>query len=140
MTRSATRVSFRPGELEVHQDGSGNLLGSRCQSCGAHFFPQRGICSGCLGDDLETVRFSRRGILYTYSIVRQSTPAFEVPYALGYVDLPEGVRIMGQISGCDFDEISIGMPLTLSLEPFAEDDDGVALTGYRFRPVEAAND
>jgi uncharacterized OB-fold protein len=56
------------------------------------------------------------------------------------VDLPEGVRIMGQISGCDFDEISIGMPLTLSLEPFAEDADGLALTGYRFRPVEAAND
>lgn len=140
MTGSTAGVSFRPGELEVHPDGSGNLLGSRCRTCGANFYPRRQVCSGCLGDDFEPVRFGREGTLYTFSIVRQSTPAFEVPYALGYVDFPEGVRIMGQISGCDFDDISIGMALTLSLEPWGTDDDGTALTGYRFRPREAAHD
>lgn len=140
MSGSGVGVSFRPGELEVRPDGSGNLLGSRCRSCGAHFFPVREACSGCLSDDLETIGFSTEGTLYTYSVVRQSTPAFEVPYALGYVDFPEGVRIMGQISGCEFDEIRIGMPMVLSLEPFGEDDDGNPLTGYRFRPAEANSD
>ncbi len=140
MTESAVGVSFRPGELEVRPDGSGNLLGSRCRSCGAHFFPVRQACSGCLSDELETVRFSTEGTLYTYSVVRQSTPAFEVPYALGYVDFPEGVRIMGQISGCELDEIHIGMPMVLSLEPFGEDDEGNPTTGYRFRPAEASSD
>jgi uncharacterized OB-fold protein len=85
---------------------------------------------------METVGFSTRGTLYTYSVVRQSTPAFEVPYALGYVDFPEGVRIMGQISGCEMDEIGIGMPMVLSLEPFGEDEEGNPLTGYRFSPAE----
>ena len=136
MTGSAVGVSFRPGELEVRPDGSGNLLGSRCRSCGAHFFPVREACSGCLSGDLETIGFSTEGTLYTYSIVRQSTPSFEVPYALGYVDFPEGVRIMGQISGCEADEISIGMPMVLSLEPFGDDEEGKPLTGYRFRPGE----
>lgn len=132
--------SFRPGELEVRPDGSGNLLGSKCRSCGAHFFPVREACAGCLGQDLETVRFSTEGTLYTYSVVRQSTPAFEVPYALGYVDFPEGVRIMGQLAGVDFDKITIGMPMALALEPFGEDEEGNPLTGYRFRPTEAESD
>ncbi len=138
MTTSVMGASFRPGELEVHADGTGNLMGSRCRACGASFFPIREACAGCLSQDLETIPFSTEGILYTYSVVRQSTPAFEVPYALGYVDFPEGVRIMGQISGIEFEDITIGMPMTLALEPFGEDDEGHPLTGYRFRPSEVA--
>jgi uncharacterized OB-fold protein len=133
-------VSFRPGELEVRPDGTGNLLGSRCRSCGAHFFPVREACSGCLSQDLETIKFSTEGTLYTYTVVRQSIPAFEVPYILGYVDFPEGVRIMGQISGIEPEDITIGMPMALSIEPFGVDDEGNPTTGYRFRPVEANND
>lgn len=140
MTESGIAVSFRPNDLEVRPDGSGNLLGSHCRACGAHFFPVREACAGCLGDDLETIRFSTEGTLYTYSVVRQSTPGFPVPYVLGYVDFPEGVRIMGQIGGCEYDEIGIGMPMVLSLEPFGEDEDGNSLIGYRFRPAEATSD
>ena len=132
-------MSFRPGELEVHRDGSGILLGSRCHSCGAHFFPVRQACSGCLSGDLETVEFSTVGTLYTHSVVRQSTPEFEVPYILGYVDFPENVRIMGQISG-EADELTIGMPMVLELQPFGEDEDGNPLTGYRFAPQGSNND
>ncbi|MEZ5175561.1 MAG: Zn-ribbon domain-containing OB-fold protein [Acidimicrobiia bacterium] len=138
MTTAVMGASFRPGELEIHDDGTGNLLGSRCTNCGACFFPIREACAGCLSQELDTIRFSTEGTLYTYSIVRQSIPAFEVPYALGYVDFPEGVRIMGQISGIDFDDIEIGMPMSLSLEPFGEDADGNPLTGYRFRPSEVS--
>jgi uncharacterized OB-fold protein len=137
---TAGPTSFRPRELEVLPDGSGRLLGSRCTQCDAHFFPIREACAHCLSTDLETVGFSTEGTLYTYSVVRQSTPAFPVPYALGYVDFPEGVRIMGQITGCEPEDLQIGMAMVLSLEPFGEDDAGNALTGYRFRPWEAPND
>jgi|TARA_B100001971_G_scaffold209210_1_gene232403 hypothetical protein len=140
LTGAETQTSFRPNELEVCPDGAGHLLGSRCSSCDAHFFPVREACAGCLGSDLETIRFSTTGTLYTFSIVRQSTPEFEVPYALGYVDFIEGVRIMGQITGCDFEDMRIGMPLVLSLEPFGEDDEGNPLTGYRFQPCEVEGD
>ncbi|MFQ5524095.1 MAG: Zn-ribbon domain-containing OB-fold protein [Acidimicrobiia bacterium] len=140
MTKTAVGLSFRPGELEVHPDGTGNLIGSWCRNCGAHFFPVREACSRCLSDDLETVPFSTRGTLYTYSVVHQSTPSFEVPYVLGYVDFPEGVRIMGQITGCGIEDIRIGMPLVLSLEPWGEDDEGNPLIGYRFRPAEVDDD
>ena len=130
-------VSFRPAEFEVFPDGSGRILGSRCRTCGVHFFPIRGACSRCLGTDLEKVRFSTTGTLYTFSVVRQSTPAFAVPYVLGYVDLPESVRIMSQISGCDSEEVVIGMELELAVERFGTSADGTPLVGYRFRPVRA---
>lgn len=130
-------VSFRPGELEIDAEGTGYLLGSRCGGCGAHFYPIREACSGCLSDELETVRFSPRGTVYTYTVVHQSTPAFEVPYVLGYVDLPEGVRVMGQIGGCEPGDVRIGLPVVLSVEAFGSDEDGNQLMGYRFRPDES---
>lgn len=132
------RQSFRPVEFEVTADGQGFLVGSHCGQCGAHFFPIRQACSGCLSDDLETVRFSTTATLYTFSVVRQSTPDFEVPYALGYVDLSEGVRVMTQLTGRDPEDYQIGMEMELVVEPFGLDQDGNEMAGYRFRPTEGS--
>jgi uncharacterized OB-fold protein len=130
------RESFRPVEFEVTADGRGFLVGSRCSNCGAHFFPIREACAGCLHDSLETVRFSTAATLYTFSVVRQSTPQFEVPYALGYVDLPEGVRVLAQLTGRDPEDYQIGMEMELVVEPFGTDEEGKEMAGYRFRPKE----
>ncbi len=124
-----TALSFRPGELVIEEDGSGYQVGSRCADCGAHYFPVREACAGCHGLNLETVPLSKRGVLYTFSLVRQSTPAFKVPYILGYVDLPEGVRVMAQIDVPE-DEVAIGMELEMEL---AEWDTEAGTIGYRFR-------
>lgn len=128
-------VPFRPGVL----DDDGRLVGSRCPACGAHFFPSRQVCARCLAEDLETAVLSTRGTLYTYTVVRQSVPGFEAPYVLGYVDLPEGVRVLGQIVGAAPDEVRIGMTLAVSVEPFGEDQEGRQVLGYRLRPVEDAD-
>jgi len=130
--------SFRPVEFEVTADGQGFLVGSRCGNCGAHFFPVREACAGCLHGDLETVRFSTTATLYTFSVVRQSTPQFEVPYALGYVDLPEGVRVLSQLTGRDPEDYELGMEMELVVEPFGTDEEGNEMAGYRFRPKEGS--
>jgi len=132
------RESFRPVEFEVTADGQGFLIGSRCGNCGAHFFPVREACAGCLHGDLETVRFSTTATLYTFSVVRQSTPQFEVPYALGYVDLPEGVRVLSQLTGREPEDYELGMEMELVVEPFGTDDEGNEMAGYRFRPKEGS--
>lgn len=92
------------------------MTGSRCSSCGACFYPQRSVCSRCLAE-LEPVELSTRGTVYTYTVVHQAGPGFETPYTLVYVDLPEGVRMLGQLDG----EPAIGIEVELS--------------GERFRPV-----
>jgi uncharacterized OB-fold protein len=92
------------------------VTGSRCTSCGATFYPPRGICSRCLSA-LEPAALSTRGTVHTYTVVHQAGPGFETPYVLVYVDLPEGVRVLGQLDG----EPRIGLE--------------VELAGDRFRPV-----
>jgi uncharacterized OB-fold protein len=90
------------------------------------------VCSRCLTEELETVPLSSHGTVYTYTVVHQAAPGFEVPYALGYVDLPEGVRVLGQIVGVEPEAVRIGMEVELSLEQFGENDEGRGLVGYRF--------
>jgi len=123
-------VPFRPGVL----DEEGRVVGSRCPSCEAHFFPARQVCSRCLAEDLEQVALSTRGTLYTYTVLHQAAPGFEVPFVLGYVDLPEGVRILGQVAGLEPHAVRIGMELDLHVEPFGEDEERRTIMGYRFRP------
>ena len=133
-TVTSTAVPFRPGVLELEGNGGGRLIGSRCPACGAHFFPAREVCPGCLEQDMERVPLSGQGSLYTYTVVRQSAPGFPVPYLLGYVDLPEGVRVLGQLAGLSQDEARIGMALALTVQPVGTDEEGREIIGYSFRP------
>jgi uncharacterized OB-fold protein len=93
------------------------------------------VCSRCLSEELEAAPLSSRGTVYTYTVIHQAAPGFEVPCALAYVDLPEGVRVLGQIAGVEPEAVRIGMEVELSLEPFGEDDEGQELIGYRFHPA-----
>lgn len=131
-TATATAVPFRPGVLELDPDGGVRLIGSRCPGCGAHFFPARQVCSGCLTEDLARVPLTGHGTLYTYTVVRQSVPGFDVPYLLGYVDLPEGVRVLGQLAGISERDARIGMPLVLSTQPAGTDAGGRELVRFCF--------
>lgn len=121
------RVSFRPDVLEVGPDG-GHLVGSRCPRCGAHFYPARDVCSRCLADT-ERVALSDRGTVYTYTVIHQGPPGFDVPYVLAYVDLPEGVRVLGQLEG----EPEIGAEVALALRDQGVDEEGRRVVGFRFR-------
>ena len=53
---------------------------------------------------LQTKNASGNGTIYTFSIIRQSYhPFFRnlVPYAVAWVDLDEGPRILANITGID---------------------------------------
>ncbi len=129
-------LQISPGLLELEPGGEGALLGSRCPSCGASFFPHRQVCSRCLHEPLERVPLSSRGTVYTYTVIRQAPPGFEVPYVLVYVDLPEGVRVLGQLAGATAESVRIGMEVELSVEPFRVDAEGREVIGYRFHPAQ----
>lgn len=130
-----TATALRPGLFETDAAGVVRLVASRCQACGAHFFPQRLVCARCLARDLATVPLSGRGTLYTYTTVYQSTPEFPTPYLLAYVDFPEGVRVLAQLIGAPPDAVRIGMPLELRVEPMRTDTEGRPILGYRLYPA-----
>lgn len=88
---------------------------------------------------------SRRGSLYSYTIQRYRPPppfACEpwAPYALGLVHLPEGVRVMGMLTGVALDAIRIDMPVELVSEALYQDAQGQSVLTYKFAPVAAAGE
>jgi uncharacterized OB-fold protein len=112
------------------------LIGHRCRQCGQFFFPQRSICPDCFEDGtLEQVRLSRRGRLYTFCIVERGPIGFEAPYGVGYVDLPEGLRIYSLLTEKRFECLKIGMEMELVVGPIRKDSQGNEVIGYQFRPL-----
>jgi len=55
---------------------------------------------------------------------------------MGFVELPEGVRVQTLFTGCDPDSLEIGMDVELVIEKLFEDQEGHDVITYKFRPVE----
>jgi len=113
-----------------------HLIGSRCKNCGEYFFPFRGFCPRCFKEGgMESVPLSSRGILYTFGVVERAPLGFTAPYAVGYVDLPEGIRIYSLLTGIELKGLRIGMEMELVVDVIREDQAGNEIIGYKFRPV-----
>jgi len=116
------------------------LIGSKCLSCGEIFFPNKvkGRCINCQGENLEDIKLSRRGKIYSFTVVMIQPPVYyrgPVPYAFGYVELPEGVRVETLFTGCDFEDLRIGMDAELVIEKLYADDENNEVMTYKFRPI-----
>ncbi len=111
------------------------LIGSRCKACGKTAFPKRAICSECFSEELELIPLSRKGKLYTFTIIGYPPPGVEAPYAIGYVDLPEGVRVFSILVDWEKENLRLGMDVELVIGRFKEDKEGNEVLTYKFRPV-----
>jgi uncharacterized OB-fold protein len=118
------------------------LIASRCQSCGEVAFPKQSGCPNCAGDSTEEVLLAGRGKLWTWTIQHFPPPhpyagdldAF-VPFGVGYVELPEGIRVEGRLTESDPEKLAIGMDMELVVEKFAEGEDGAERMSFAFQPV-----
>ena len=82
----------------------GTLLLKHCRACGqAHYYP-RPLCPTCFSDATEWRPAAGTGTIYSYSVMRRA----EVPYAIAYVTLDEGITMMTNLVDCDFDALRIG--------------------------------
>jgi len=111
------------------------LFGSRCNPCGQLSFPPRKVCSNCFSEEREIIPLSTDGKLYSYTIVEYPAPGLLGPYAIGYVDLPEGVRVFSILAGWDRKSLRVGMDVELTLGKFKDDKEGNEIVTYQFRPV-----
>jgi uncharacterized OB-fold protein len=101
----------------------GRLVLQRCTDCGTFQFYPRSLCASCAGET-EWVDATGRGTLHTYTIIRQNrSRAFAplVPYAVGMVELEEGVRMMSNIIDCDVESLHVGMRLDVVIMKAADD-------------------
>ena len=101
----------------------GRLLIQQCPSCGHRQWYPRALCTAC-GADPEWLECSGRGVVHTFTVVRQmGMRAFreDVPYVVAMIDLEEGPRLMGGITDCDPDSVVIGLPVEVHFVTAAED-------------------
>ena len=90
-----------------------------CDDCAAIIFYPRAHCPSCGGLKNTWKESSGEGTVYTYSVVMQSRhPAFKDlgPYAIAYVDLDEGFRIMTNIVNVKdpIEDINCGMRVRIA--------------------------
>lgn len=123
------------------------LVGTRCTDCGAHYFPKSLSCRnpGCEAKSVQETLLGRRGTLYSYTVQGYRPPALFgmdpwEPYALGLVELPEGLRVMGMLTGVALDEIRIDTPMELILEVLYTDAGGREVLTYKYRPVRSGSE
>lgn len=112
------------------------LFGSRCKICAQISFPPRAVCSKCFSEEMDKIPLSTKGKLYSYTIVGYAPPGLTAPYAIGYVDLPEGVRIFSILADWKNEGLTVGMDLELVLQKFRDDSEGNEVLTYKFRPAQ----
>lgn len=111
----------------------GEIRVQKCRACGQAEHPPRPICKHCWSDDLEWIRCSGAGEVYSYTICHWATVAAfktEVPYVVAIVDLPEGVRMNARIVDCAPDAVSVGMKVTATFQAISDD-----ISLVNFKPV-----
>lgn len=76
-------------------------------------------CPACGGDGGTPVALSGRGRLVSWTTIRVAPERYaaEAPYAVGVLELEEGLRVTARLAG-DPEHLSAGQPVTFaSLDP-----------------------
>jgi len=137
------RVPIKPGFFTVPEDPHQppKLLGTKCLSCGEHFYPRRAICAKCLSEKTADVEMEARGTLYSYTFVHlplfgSTNVEHAEGYGVGQIDLPEGSRVQAPLAGKQ-PEFRVGLRVQGELNVLRSDDTRDIVI-VRFRPVEGS--
>jgi uncharacterized protein len=107
------------------------LYVQRCRDCGFVQYQPRAVCVGCLSANVQWVKSSGRGKIYTFTVTNQN-PARgfrdTLPYVVAHVELEEGVKMLANVVDCKPEEVKIGMPVEAV---FADVTPEVTLVNFR---------
>ncbi|WP_078957261.1 Zn-ribbon domain-containing OB-fold protein [Streptomyces iranensis] len=100
------------------------LQGARCSGCSVTVYPADDACPRC-GGPADPVALQGTGTLWTWTVQRYEpkSPPYEPPpggfepFALGYVELADDVRVAAVLDVDDLDDVRIGMALSVTAGP-----------------------
>ena len=133
----APEVSTWPGK-------DPQLIGGRCDDCGATTFPVQTRCPKCSGPNMSQLLLPRRGTVVAWTTQGflphpgfaggQTAETFE-PFAFGLVQLGDAVKVEGRLTESDPSKLRFGMDVELTMIPFFVDEDGAEVITYAFAPA-----
>ncbi|MBS7635950.1 Zn-ribbon domain-containing OB-fold protein [Candidatus Bathyarchaeota archaeon] len=112
------------------------LMGGKCRKCGKIHLPPRPLCDKCLSTEFEWVELPQKGKLLTYTIIHVAPTQFQsmAPYAVGIIQLENGVKIPGMIRDVPLDKIKVGMRLKMEFEEPQHTQQWPQWPRYHFKP------
>ncbi|WP_424357702.1 Zn-ribbon domain-containing OB-fold protein [Methanocella sp. MCL-LM] len=114
-----------------------NLMGTKCETCGTHYYPPRSWCPDCRRQGKMTeIQYKGTGEVVTYSTIYAPGESWigGKPYVLAIVKLDEGPHVTTQVI-CDPADIKIGMRVKKVFRRIGEDGDkGMIHYGTKFVP------
>jgi uncharacterized OB-fold protein len=101
----------------------------RCDGCGTLRHPPGPRCPTCGGMTAGYVVAAGTGEVHSYVVHHHPpVPGRKLPITIALVQLPEGVRMVGELLGADRDQVRIGLPVRAE---FARVDDDLTLPAWR---------
>ena len=127
-------------------DRGPRLLGSVCATCKAPYFPRAIGCHNpdCDDSKMQDAEFGPSGRIWSLSIQNYPPPPPVVcddpfvPFAVGMVDLPEGLRVLGRIVCDDPDAVQVGDEVELVIAPLGKDESGADVYSWQFKPLSSS--
>lgn len=115
----------------------GKLMGGKCKKCRKVHLPPRPLCDNCFSKEFEWTEIPQKGKLLTYTVIHVAPAQFQsmTPYAVGIIQLENGVKIPGMIRGVALEQIKIGMPLTIDFGECAATQQWPQWPRYYFKPA-----
>jgi len=108
---------------------AGELRVQRCDQCGTLRHPPGPRCRTCGAMSAGHVVAAGTGEVYSYVVHHHPpVPGKQLPIVIALVELPEGVRMVGELLGVEPDQVRIGLPVR---SEFLRIDDDLTLPAWR---------
>jgi uncharacterized protein len=112
---------------------AGELRIQRCGECGELRHPPGPMCPACGAGRPGYVVAAGTGEVYSYVVQHHPpVPGKQLPIVVALVQLPEGVRMTGELLGVSRDRVRIGLPVRVE---FVRVDDALTLPAWREDPA-----
>ena len=107
----------------------GELRIQHCADCGTLRHPPGPRCPSCGNMTPGYIAAAGTGEVYSYVVHHHPpVPGKKLPIVIALVELPEGVRMVGELLGVEPDQVRIGLPVRAE---FVRIDDDLTLPAWR---------
>lgn len=112
------------------------LIVSKCSQCEEIVFPRQAFCPECCTETMEVVTLGSKGVLKAFTGITAPPPKFkgEVPYTVGIVEFPEGIKILGLTTEKTPESLKPEMKMEVIVEAAFTEEEQEYVT-YKFKPL-----
>ncbi len=102
----------------------GNIIATKCKTCGTEYFPPREECGNCYSTDMEKIKIEPEGTLVTYTIIHvpPESHANMAPYIVAVGEFNNGLRTMAHLVGVtSMDDLKVGRKIKIVVQKLEND-------------------